>query len=110
MKHTPGKWTVEQHGNTHALYCDRDEYHHGLRLMNLGDGDMNFDANASLISAAPDMLEALLVEARNAQIADPALRTHNWDKLKAAIERATGEPIVEIIARATGERPADGKE
>lgn len=62
QKHTPGEWTHEPHGDTIALYAGRAHGmngRHGLRLMNLDDGDNNFEANARLISAAPDMLEAL---------------------------------------------------
>lgn len=58
-KHTAGPWTVEPHGATIALYSGRDRDHHGLRLMNLDDGDSNFEANARLIAAAPDLLAAL---------------------------------------------------
>ncbi|MBN7763532.1 hypothetical protein JYP52_20540 [Nitratireductor aquibiodomus] len=57
--HTPGPWLVEPHGKTYALYSRRDDRYHGLRLVNLDDGDHNFEANARLIAAAPDMLEAL---------------------------------------------------
>lgn len=58
-KHTPGLWTTEPHGNTTALYSGRGEHQHGMRLMNLDDGDWNFEANARLIEAAPDLLSAL---------------------------------------------------
>lgn len=58
-KFTQGEWTVEPHGNTHALYAGRDRDHHGLRLMNLDDGDRNFDANVKLITSAPKLFEAL---------------------------------------------------
>lgn len=55
---TQTKWTIEPHGNTHALYENRDNYHHGLRLMNLDDGDKNFEQNAKLICSAPELLSA----------------------------------------------------
>jgi hypothetical protein len=58
LKHMPGLWSVEPHGDTVALYAGRDDQHHGLRLMNLDDGDANFAANARLIAAAPDLLAA----------------------------------------------------
>lgn len=58
QKHTPGPWTYEPHGKTTALYAGRGVNSHGLRLMNLDDGDLNFEANARLIAAAPDLLLA----------------------------------------------------
>lgn len=62
--HTPGPWTTEPHGRTTALYSGRGPQPngfavHGLRLMNLDDGDHNFEANCVLIAAAPDLLAAL---------------------------------------------------
>lgn len=59
---TPGPWTTEPHGNTTAFYSGASHGlngRHGLRLMNLDDGDRNFDANAQLIAAAPDLYAAL---------------------------------------------------
>ena len=50
--HTPTPWITEPHGDTTALYSGRDRDHHGLRLMNLDDGDMNFEANAAFIVRA----------------------------------------------------------
>lgn len=62
--HTPGPWSFEPHGNTVALYSGRSNGlngRHGLRLMKLDDGDSNFEANARLIVAAPDLLAMLRV-------------------------------------------------
>lgn len=59
MKHSPAPWTTEPHGSTIALYSGRDDRHHGARLMNLDDGNINFEANARLIASAPELLEAL---------------------------------------------------
>lgn len=58
-KFTKGPWLVEPHGETYALYSRRTPSEHGLRLMNLDDGDYNFVANFRLIATAPDLYEAL---------------------------------------------------
>ena len=68
---TPGPWTCEPHGNTMALYAGRSGTMHGLRLLNLDDGDWNFHANASLIARAPDLAARVIeLEAENARLRD----------------------------------------
>jgi hypothetical protein len=59
---TPGNWSAESHGDTIALYAGRNDKRHGLRLMNLDDGDSNFEANVGLIVSAPDLIRALIDE------------------------------------------------
>jgi len=56
---TPKPWTTEPHGNTTALYSGRIPNQHGLRLMNLDDGDSNFENNLRLIENAPELYEEL---------------------------------------------------
>jgi hypothetical protein len=82
-------WSIEPHGGTTALYSGREDIigeafghpmrGHGLRLMNLDDGDHNFAANGALIVAAVNALPGLLdeidalrarVEELKAEIAD----------------------------------------
>lgn len=55
--HTPGRMTIEPHGDAHGVYVGRDSEHHGLRLMNLTDGDSNLAANAARIAAAWNAVE-----------------------------------------------------
>lgn len=88
--YSKGKWTTEPHGNTTALYCDRDEEHHGLRLMNLDDGDSNFDANVRLITSAPDMLE-ILIEYVEWGAKTQSDRDYFERQFKNLIKSATGE-------------------
>jgi hypothetical protein len=59
---TCGEWTHEPHGSTVALYAGRGPNWHGLRLLNLDDGDANFAANAAFIAASPDLVRGLLAE------------------------------------------------
>lgn len=51
-KATGGVWSVEPHGQYIALYSDRLENQHGLRLMNFDDGDSNYQNNINAIPAA----------------------------------------------------------
>lgn len=69
---TGGTWTVEAHGQpAHAnepqplaLYAGRTDQWHGLRLLNLCDGDRFFEGNAAFIAAAHQDVPALLAEVR----------------------------------------------
>jgi hypothetical protein len=101
-KHTPGPWTIEPHGATTALYADRDDgshgfrginLRHGLRLMNLDDGDSNFEANARLIAAAPELLEALkwILDYTESDGYADAIYGERWVKTKQLLARIDGE-------------------
>ena len=59
MRHTPGPWSIEEHGKGFALYSGRDDMRHGMNLIYLSEPDWNWENNANLIAAAPDLLEAL---------------------------------------------------
>lgn len=56
---TEGPWATEPHGDTTALYSGRDSQHHGLRLLNLDDGDGNFDFNLEFIAASRELVPLL---------------------------------------------------
>jgi len=64
-KHTPGPWAVHSDRlSIHRPAMPEDEGHEIRRLValvysNCQAGDSNLDANARLIAAAPDLLEAL---------------------------------------------------
>ncbi len=64
MRRRPS-WTAEPHGRTTGLYVTRHRFIHGLRLMNLDDGDMSFKQHCKLICAAPDLLAACKALAAN---------------------------------------------
>ena len=61
IKHTPGPWTIEDNGwNGQFIYGDDDRVNGKRRF--IAEVDLNYDeaeANARLIAAAPDLLEAL---------------------------------------------------
>lgn len=99
-KHTPGPWEidsdyVQQAGQTSVAICD---------VMCIDEGGNNgwyrgpiTQANAHLISAAPDLLEALIAMeqeksdymTRNA-LGDPSVETTN-KMARAAIAKAKGQ-------------------
>lgn len=71
---TRGEWSVEPHGSTRALYSGRHDVGHGLRLLNLDDGDWNIAANAAYIVAAQPSVVLELIErvrAAEAKAAEP---------------------------------------
>lgn len=78
-KATAGRWSFEPHGSTTALYSGRGSMRHGLRLMNLDDGDSNFSANASLIVAAVNALPSLLTELEALRASRGRMVRPGWD-------------------------------
>jgi hypothetical protein len=79
-KHTPGPWRVDSHFN--IFYKD------AMVAFPCISGGLDQKANARLISAAPELLEALL-------LCVDALEDGHWQETKqaarAAIAKATGE-------------------
>lgn len=66
---TQGEWSVEPHGSARALYAGRNNERHGLRLLNLDDGDWNIAANAAYIAAAqPSIVLELIERVRAAEV------------------------------------------
>ena len=113
-KHSPGPWEV--HGDyTHQLFyvhgantiCDIHRGAAANRLGLLGIGDSRFsrkpsedEANAHLIAAAPDLLDAckqahaILANAMAFIDGDTTKPIHiEIDYLVAAIAKATGQPV-----------------
>jgi hypothetical protein len=54
-KHTPGPWELSDCGERVIGQADQDEIHEVANLTNT----LNHEANARLIAAAPELLEAL---------------------------------------------------
>jgi len=95
VKHTPGPWHVEGMyvcpvGYQSNPICGVSRY--------LGQPDENISANARLIAAAPDMLEALKEALELAKLAESLTGCRGDDdyvwgvqeKISAAIAKATG--------------------
>lgn len=84
--HTPGPWSVEKDGSA--------EHRNEANVINGADGTMIVygqvnDADARLIAAAPELLEALQAFPG---FTDDATAGDAWlEKMRAAITKATGE-------------------
>ncbi len=83
-QHTPGPWTT----NGKEIYEGEDTREHcGIATVNkLYD---EYKANARLISAAPDMLEALRALAESCNINPSMLCAEHQKRIRAAIAKAT---------------------
>jgi hypothetical protein len=96
MTHTPGPWSVARTGDLRlAVYGKSNK--HPISVFAVGDTDdteelPNAEANARLIAAAPELLEALC-EARDfiENIGDPTFETELQRKVRAAIAKAEGK-------------------
>jgi hypothetical protein len=96
---TGGPWKAEPHGDTTALYADRGPNRHGLRLMNLDDGDMNFEANVRLIESAPMLLQTLIyILGIEHTTTGRLLPDDVRDMARYAVNRATTTPEAALTA------------
>jgi hypothetical protein len=87
-KHTPGPWTAQSNGHYGFII-----EHEGSSIaavwgqkINMNATPLPASANACLIAAAPDLLEAL-----KGVIAVADRKTNEFDAARAAIAKATGE-------------------
>lgn len=90
-KHTPGDWLVAGAATIYALNGDGENRFYA----NVGPGfldgrvrtpDAELEANARLISSAPDLLEVCVLAAKTfGNVSSPVV-----DRLRAAIAKATG--------------------
>jgi hypothetical protein len=85
-KHTPGPWSFET-GTGRGAWIGRDGSWSALAC---GDDDETAVANAHLIAAAPDLLNACEEFVRKVE-AGEARSTHSYTQMKAAIAKATGQ-------------------
>lgn len=87
--HTPGPWEVKATTYPIADTGDHDTQFdiraNGKAFAYVHDGDETAEANARLIAAAPELLEAL-----QELCSFDLLTQDKWDKARAAIAKATG--------------------
>lgn len=90
MKHTPGKWIT----NKNQIDCGEDKISIETEeecFIAQVDAGMNQEANARLITAAPELLEALQALFKLASENLPLEECEEYEQAKAAIQKATGE-------------------
>jgi len=94
-KHTPGPWgemTMSSNNLTIGIgYPEGDDRDHFLAEVTCGDPD-ELEANARLIAAAPQMLQALQALVLGMQYLHGNKADNATAKARAAIAAATGEP------------------
>ncbi len=88
-KHTPGPWSVKTPLNDPRAF----DVHAGMTILTRGYWAYNGEADARLIAAAPDLLEALKALVRHDKAADER------EGLEACLERQEAEAA---IAKAGG--------
>jgi hypothetical protein len=96
--HTPGPWTVLQGEPFQPILIGTDEGGSFIEVgpaCGLTEGTGSMEANAALIAAAPDLLEALhhILNIEGACFAADESEWNtkwHWDKVRAAIAKAEG--------------------
>ncbi len=92
-KHTPGPWKRAHHGHYNQIQIYTKNIYHPLAVV---QNQEDMQANARLIAAAPDMLEALaaMVDMFERHIegrSGPDDASNRWDMARAAIAKAEGK-------------------
>lgn len=91
--HTPGPWVVvTELRDTEEIICDM--LNNGYVAITQGQKLSNWRDDAALISAAPDLLEALemIVAEADSYTARTGKPIYNWlDQARAAIAKAKGQ-------------------
>ena len=82
LNHTPGPWSIRQEG-VWSVGTD-----HEMTALVYGFTDEEEEANAHVIAAAPDLLEALKILAKLGE--SHGAEGVYWDKARAAIAKAEG--------------------
>ena len=83
-KHTPGPWRVFKGASTEGECGDLTGISFEVWYKRSNQRE-EAEANAKLISAAPDLLEACM----NLENDDNSIPKHAWDMLQEAIKKAT---------------------
>ena len=91
-EHTPGPWEIEDHYHFSYRWISGPEHSQLAQVvwcMEDEDRSPECEANAHLIAAAPDLLEAL--EALVLDESKEYIPTRLWDAARAAIAKAKGQ-------------------
>lgn len=93
--HTPGPWGIDRN-NVHSAqiatipHCLNNDWVEVWSPNAFAAGEEEMEANARLIAAAPELLEALCMVLDDPDALDGRPRT--YECVRAAIAKATGEP------------------
>lgn len=102
IKYTKGEWYLQKHSDayTNIIRCNNGKGHQTLFIASTPQSTLpEARANAKLMSAAPDLLEALQ------EVIAISDRNHiAWVKAKIAIEKAIGN-----LPKRTDEQPVEQK-
>jgi hypothetical protein len=101
LQHTPGPWKECERGD----YSDFDKQSQiiigdEMRICAVHSYDIEGEANARLIAAAPEMLEALIMVKKyghSGYVEGSKTDIEFWFKIDKTIEKATGMSIEEIL-------------
>lgn len=89
MSHTPGPWWLSDHDWYVRATCNQGVNWRVAEVIEVLPEDEQAEANAFLIAAAPEMLEAL----QNIENDDGSIPEHAWQMIQNAIAKATGEEV-----------------
>jgi len=87
---TPGPWELMVRHYDKAKYITADDCDYSICSVT-DYADMPWEANAKLIAAAPDLLEALVNFIGTVETVDPGVYRDTIDEAREAIKKATGE-------------------
>lgn len=90
--HTPGIWAAEYHKRYKVWNVFADGTGEAIHTSSISDrDDAEVEANANLIAAAPDLLEALHLCYEHCRLYHRAVETNNvGEAVRAAIAKAEG--------------------
>lgn len=74
-------YSIEEHGDkNYALYSGRDMNHHGYRLCNINDFDMNMEHTLNLLRIALSAVEKLSVDSLAEILRELRIDCYDFDK------------------------------
>lgn len=90
QKHTLGPWVILDEPNRHGSYLIYDKNEYGIgEAWNISEDIQNY-ANARLMAAAPDLLEACIQFVRKVECGK-ARSKKSYEQMKKAIAKAEGK-------------------
>jgi len=92
-KHTPGNWYHSENGRDTYIYLEDGGNHHKGMIGKVSKQQNEYEANAKLIAAAPELLEILMKIDMSIDEASSKITGHRmfkvWPEIQVAIQKAT---------------------